>query len=308
MQAWSHTLLARPGISDRVRIPPDQPNPPKTTACLDAAYTLNGFVFRIFFYDSELVAEFAPRLAPLQIATPDFPATADVHLFRHGGLIYAICDDEILAAEASEKAARAALLPELVLRADRARRWLCIIHAGACAVGSDCFLFPANSHSGKTTLIAALMHSGMQFLSDDSAAIDRQTLSVVAMPFALMIREGSWSVLASRYPDLQNAPVMGRLDEKVRFLAPVNVATDSPRRVSTLVFPKFSPRGSMMLEPIDSFEALLGLQESGFWVPHERESIATFLGWVQSLRAYTFTYSDLTQAVAEIGRVMRRSV
>jgi hypothetical protein len=308
LQAWSHTLLAPNLISGSAKMGPEQADPPpRTTACLNACYTLNDVVLRIFFYDSELVAEFEPRLAPLRSKAPCSATPVEVHLFRRDGVIYAVCNGEILAAETSENAARAVLLPELVLRAHRNKHWLCIVHAGACAMGSNCFLFPGNSHSGKTTLIAALMQSGIQFLSDDSAAIDGQTLGVAAMPFALMIREGSWPVLASRYPELHNEPVADRFDERVRFLAPVNLASDCPRRVSTLVFSKFSPHRSMMLEPIDSFQALLQLQESGFWIPHDRESIGTFLEWVQSLEAFTFTYSDLTQAVDEIGSVMRRT-
>jgi hypothetical protein len=120
------------------------------------------------------------------------------------------------------------------------------------------------------------------------------------MPFSLMLREGSWSVLASRYPELLNAPIINRFDEKVRFLAPPPVASGTSAVPSAIIFPKFSPSGERRMEGIDSFQTLLKLQESGFWVPHDPDSIRAFLRWVQSIPAYIFSYSNLTEAVTEI--------
>jgi hypothetical protein len=44
------------------------------------------------------------------------------------------------------------------------------------------------------------------------------------------------------------------------------------------------------------FEALMALRQGGFWVAHDRESIAEFLAWIGQLDTYRLTYSLLDQA------------
>jgi hypothetical protein len=173
LESWSSTLLHPTDI-----IQGAEPNPknlaiaplPIAEPYSVADYRLHQKLFRIAAHDADLSSEFAPRLQPLRVesGSPDL----EVHIFRHDGLVHAICDHKSLVAEPNANAARAVLLPELVRLADPSRDWLAILHAGACALQSKCILFPASSHSGKTTLMAALMHSGFHFLSDDSAAID----------------------------------------------------------------------------------------------------------------------------------------
>lgn len=225
-------------------------------------------------------------------------------VFRRDGFVYAVSDHETLVCEPTINAARAALLPELVRLAHGGRQWLCIVHAAACAFDNRCLLLPASSHSGKTTLMVALMQEGFEFLSDDSAAIDRETRYVAPMPFALMVREGSWNILQPRYPELRNTPVLSRDAEVVRFLRPRAVAKEA--RPAAFVFPKFLPEGEPVFRRIDSFRALLRLQESGFWTPHDPVSIRAFLDWAQSLPAYDFNYSDLDQAVNQIRLLLQQ--
>lgn len=114
-----------------------------------------------------------------------------------------------------------------------------------------------------------------------------------------MIREGSWSALSSRYPHLQDAPVIKRNGEIVRFLSPMHTAVGAQftARASALVFPKFFPESEATLQRVALIQTLFLLQESGFSVPHSYEAIRAFLMWLQSLPAYTLTYSNLTEAV-----------
>jgi hypothetical protein len=85
-------------------------------------------------------------------------------------------------------------------------------------------------------------------------------------------------------------------------------ACSSPRHVSSsrmrFVFVRFQPDAANELSPIDPLQALLLLQESGFWVEHDKQSIRAFLGWIQSTPSFTLTYSDVDQAAVIIHRLL----
>lgn len=69
------------------------------------------------------------------------------------------------------------------------------LHAGVVAWKGKCILFPADSHEGKTTLVAALISRGAVYYSDDYAIIDSDGL-VHPFPRKLSIRDrdrpGKW--------------------------------------------------------------------------------------------------------------------
>ena len=54
------------------------------------------------------------------------------------------------------------------------------------------------------------------------------------------------------------------------------------------------------LSALDTLQALVRLQESGFWVAHDEQSIRAFLRWIKSTPSYTLTYSDVDQAATII--------
>jgi hypothetical protein len=265
-------------------------------------YRLNGKQFQLEIADEAFVEEIVPRLAHL--VSVNWPPTATFQVARIGGQLKLFNDGNFFAEESEPSAARAVLLQELARVAEPGSDWLTILHAGACGTETGCVIIPAETNVGKTTLTAALMHSRLYFLSDDSAAIDRNTMRVAPMPFALMVREGSWSVLNSRFPELASAPIFERNGWRVRFLAPPENALGSGVPAKCLLFIEYRRGAVTSLEPLTAFESLLRLQKSGFWVPHDRDSIAVFLSWIQSIPAYQAVYSDLDEATALVHRLL----
>ena len=155
-------------------------------------------------------------------------------------------------------------------------------------------VFPAASHSGKTTLAAVLMQSGLTFYADDSVALEKETLEIPAMPFGLAIREGSWPLLAERFPGFGQLPVIERFGQQIRFIYPS--ITQTSAATSAIVFTRYEPDAALSIQPLSTMEALIRLKESGFWVEHKRESIQTFLVWIESLPCYEMTYADVDAA------------
>ena len=63
------------------------------------------------------------------------------------------------------------------------------VHAGAVSYGGVAILFPGPSHSGKSTLVAELLHHGFAYFSDEYALIDREGRAH-PYPRSLMLRNG----------------------------------------------------------------------------------------------------------------------
>jgi hypothetical protein len=298
---WQTRLL------DALDSPPIRPSVPAAPAAFafSADYKLNGSVIRVAIEDSALAAEICPRLESIQARNFHHPDLT-FQIWRENGRVLLAHDGVLLASEEIPNAVRAILLQEMARRTERGRNWLAILHAGACALdGGGVLLFAGPSQAGKTTLCAALMASGFTFYGDDSAAIGEDG-AVSPMPFRLMIREGSWQVLHSRFPALLSSPSTEHCGQLVRFLSPPpgQIAT-APGAANALLFVAYRPGEKTCVRPLLPFERLLKVRESGFWVQHDRGSIGALLAWLERLPAYEFTYSDLDEAIAEIRKLAR---
>jgi len=303
---WEQSLLAPAPTPGPL---PSPPTPPADSS-LDAfsrTYRLHGKDIRVVLHNPDLIAEIAPRLEPLLAPASSHPRlTLQATAWGNGYHIFS--GSTYLATEDHPAAARVLFLQELVRNTQPNRDWAAILHAGACGTDRDCVIFPAASHSGKTTLAAALMHAGMTFYGDDSIPLERESLTIPGMPFALMIREGSWPAVSRRFPNFSNAPVHVRYGENVRFLHPTRAAHHTSARAAAIVFSRWAPHATTAISSLDSFEVLVRLNDSSFWVAHDRDSIQAFLDWIQSLPSYEMLYSDLDEAVAFIAKLVRWDV
>jgi hypothetical protein len=299
LDSWSQGLLSPVRATQHVAPPLV---PPASTCSFRSDYNLGLKHFRLVVHDLDFVEEICPRLAHLAASqrTPDIT----FQVFRHQGLIWVFCGEASIGAELEASVARTILLQEMARLARPDTDWLAILHAAACGTSRRSIILPAATNSGKSTLTAALMHSGLYVLSDDSAAIDRQTEKIVSLPFALMLREGSWPVLSPYFPELDWAPTFYRNGDSVRFLCPRSDPGVTALAPQCLLFAHYEPGVPVLVQTLTTFEALLGLQKSGFWVPHDRESIAQFLSWLQSIPAYSLTYSQLSDAIPHVSSLL----
>lgn len=300
LSSWDHDLLSplRPPL-------PAQPvlaRPPlHEYAAQD--YRVNGHAIRVWVSDPEIVEEISPRLEAFQAFGPGKP-DLEFHVWTAHGQILLAYNSELVAAEENPNAIRAILLQEMVRHTEAQREWLGVVHAGACGTNTSCILLAGKSHSGKTTLCAALMASGLKFYCDDSAAIGCGDLKISPMPFRMMVREGSLDVLKDRFPGIITSTASERYGQKVRFLAPAAEQVAASASCATaIIFVSFSPGDTTAMRKLDLLATLLRLQESGFWVRHDRESIEAFLGWLQSLTAFTLVYSNLDEAISKVREV-----
>jgi hypothetical protein len=239
---------------------------------------------RVWLESGEIWDEIAPRLEP--VARPS--ASPPLHIFLVAGVSdrVAIFRDGICIGTEQVTAAARAILLQAMVDVDAPAA---ILHAGACGG----MLIAGDSGAGKTTLCAALMARGVPYHCDDSAVLD-QHFRVAAMPFSLALREGSWPLLIPKLPALRSKPVYHRWGTDVRFLPPQSL--EGPTPVKALAFIQYEPSSQTQLQRLSVFEALLSLQNSGFWVEHTQQSIQRFLTWLATIPRYRFRYTDLEEA------------
>jgi hypothetical protein len=245
---------------------------------------VNGSAMRVLLSSGEVCDEIAPRLAPVIEATDQTP----LHTFAvlsGSDRVFVFRDGVCIGCEGTTPGARAILLQAMVGVDAPAS----ILHAGGCGG----VLIAGESGSGKTTLCAALMARGLGYHCDDSAVLDHE-FRVAPVPFAFMLRQGSWQVLEERLPALKSAPVHHRWGTDVRFLPPTPL--DGPTKVNALVFVHYQAAGRTKVEELTIFESLLELQRSGFWLEHAPERIERFLAWLGTIGRYRLQYGQLEEA------------
>jgi hypothetical protein len=292
---WERTLFA--STPSPASVPPPSPPLDCSSHLFSRLYGLFGKTIRVILDDRDLIAEISPRIESL-LAPSDSLPDATLHATVSGCTYHVFSGAAWVCSRDHPADARVAFLQEFARTAEASHDWIAILHAGACGTEDRCVVFPAATHSGKTTLAAALMHAGMTFYADDSVGLRRDSLRIPSMPFALMIREGSWPAISSRFPEFQAGPVYERYGENVRFLHPAFPPQNRNAVAAALVFSRWEAGAGTAIEPLGAAETLMRLNESGFWVEHDRGSIQSVLDWIQSLPSYEMIYSDLDDAVA----------
>ena len=182
---------------------------------------------------------------------------------------------------------------------------LLAIHAGAVSNGETCLVFPALPGSGKSTLTAALIASGYRYCTDELVLLQRQTHRIQAITMAPAIKTGSWEVLRTYYPGIENLPVYTRPDkQKVRYLQPEKrqLPQDMAQshKVQALVFPAYQAGAPSALTPVSAADALCRMTEAGTDIkggldlPH----VTDIVDWIGGVDSYELRYNDLDDAIS----------
>jgi hypothetical protein len=149
-----------------------------------------------------------------------------------------------------------------------------LLHAAAVSFAGQGVLLPGPSGTGKSTSAAALVLAGFDYLTDEAAAIDPETLEMAPYPKPVSLRPGSAQQLGITMPGL------GRLGSPG--LAPSSVlrAHSAGRQVPVrlLLFPRYVPGVTTQAAPMSRADALVEVTNNSFnFVNHGGE-------WLDMLR------------------------
>ena len=207
-------------------------------------YRLLGTTFGLRVTEPRLAALVEPVLAHLEVRGAE-AHDLELEVARDaGGLV--LLEDGAVVARCAEPAELAPLLKaHLRVRVVDRHRYFMQIHAGAVLAGEACMLLPGPPGSGKSTLTAGLVASGLGYLSDELALLEGIPLAIRAVPLALTVKPGAVDVLEPLYPGLAGLPVHRREDGKqVRYLPPpasALAADAAAHPLNWIVFPRYTP-------------------------------------------------------------------
>jgi hypothetical protein len=251
------------GVRKVRRQPSSRAAPARRPAVASRSYRLLDTSFRLSFSSRRLLAECEPVLSPILDSRGgareelQLVATRDRIVLCHNG----VAIDDSPTFDGVVPMLKAALVLFGLDRSDD----FAAIHSACLARNGHCFLIPGESGQGKSTLSASLVAAGFTLLGDDTIVLARDTLDARAVPFSICLKEGSWPLLASRFPELATRPVHNRSDGKlVRYLAPSRkgrwAKPSLQLPVNSLVLlarATGQPAGLIPLDPVEAFPRFL---------------------------------------------------
>ncbi len=140
------------------------------------------------------------------------------------------------------------------------------LHAATLGRQGRGVILVGQSGSGKSTLAAALAARGWEYLSDEFALIDPDTLLLHALPKALCIKAGSFDLVQRLgLPLWRRRPYVKAFKGRVGYISPsdLNVATDA-LPVRLIVFPRYRGGGGTSLFPVSRSRAAFSLAANSF--------------------------------------------
>jgi hypothetical protein len=183
-----------------------------------------------------------------------------------------------------------------------------LLHAAVASFNGSGILLPAAMDSGKTTLVAGLVQRGCGYLTDEAAAIDPATHTVVPYPKPLTIDRGSWDALAELRPALDDRFVPYVRDQwhvTADSIRPGAIGEPCPVRL--IATPRYEAGAETRLEPISRAQAVLMMAEHAFnFASHKSRGLDTLAEVVRGSECYRLTIGSLDAACDLIMGIVER--
>lgn len=169
-----------------------------------------------------------------------------------------------------------------------------LLHAAVASRDGAGVVLAAPMESGKSTLVAGLVRAGLDYLSDEVAAIDPLTLDVDSYPKPITLDTGSWTVLPGLEP--AEVPTVTQWQVPASTIRPGSVVGRTAVRL--VVTPSYDAAGTTRLVPASRAAMLTRLLVSSF---NRRDQPARRLEVLarvlRGARCYQLDVSDLDLAV-----------
>lgn len=134
------------------------------------------------------------------------------------------------------------------------------VHAGVVASGGDSIAFPVNSGGGKSTLTAACLLAGFDYVSDEALCVDMDG-AVVTYPKPLSLSPRSFELLGV---DPDSVAVGANESEGLAIATDLNAAVaERPLTLRHLVLPAYG-QDHLSLEEVSPSEAMTALLSFSF--------------------------------------------
>ncbi len=176
--------------------------------------------------------------------------------------------------------------------------WLAVLHAAAVrSPGGKTLVLPGKNGSGKSTLVRHMMAHEFGYFSDDCVPIT-EAGHVVAMPFAICLKESGWATSVLDRREVHSLPTRtNHLGVSCKYLPPARVCT-VPSPIDLIIFPQFDRFADSGLSRMSPEEALMEIVASRAWISRTPSQIRRFLGLLERVPAYGLRYASSDVALA----------
>lgn len=174
-----------------------------------------------------------------------------------------------------------------------------LAHAGVVASGDRAVLLPGASGSGKTSLTIALVAAGLEYLSDETAAVAVRDLALLPYPKPLSVKAGAQPV----FPELRPPPgsAAARCTGETWHVPADRVRAGAVARVTAypafVVAPRYVAGGRTVLEPASRAETMVTLGANSSYVGALGPALLDVLERiVRRAATYRLAYGDVHAA------------
>jgi hypothetical protein len=190
----------------------------------------------------------------------------------------------------------------------------CVIHAGGVLRGEVAVALPGGPGAGKSTLVAALVEHGFDYLSDEALGVLPGGRDLLAYPKRMAIELGSWPLFPRMHAWDGSSSRDGFDPTRVRWLDARDIrpnalawqTRDIVPQLSVGVFPTYEPGCDVIVErlrPLDTFVALLQAAFNLHVVT--AVGLATLRDVARAVPFYRMRHGGIDQAVPAVEALVR---
>ena len=177
---------------------------------------------------------------------------------------------------------------------------LFFIHGAALSVAERCVIISGESGSGKSSLAWFMSHNGYDYLSDELAPVDPNSLQVEPYPHALCLKDAPLSE-----PELPDSTRYTEVTIHVPAYELSTRATERPCPLGFLIFIDESSKGrNLTLHAIGSAESAARLYSNGLnQLSHRGDGLPVVAGMAKRVTSYLMsggTVEERAEAIQEL--------
>jgi hypothetical protein len=224
-----------------------------------------------------------------------------------GSTVYTVdCDGVTIASSAASRYALDYLVWHVNQRVVEASGRRLLVHAGAVEHDRRIAIVPAESGGGKSTLVAALVRAGFGYATDETVAVERDTLLVEGYRRALALKRGSWPL----FPGVDDGALPSATYATPSRYAPASVLGGRDQREAAparwLLVPVRGDGAGPALTPILRADALVLLVEQAFNFERFERGLSVLGEIVRGCDCYRVDVSDLDRACGAVLALVTR--
>lgn len=170
-----------------------------------------------------------------------------------------------------------------------------IIHAAVVEKNGKALILPGIPGAGKSTLCAALIHSGWRLLSDELTLVDRESGQIIPVPRPVSLKNESIDLIKTAFQDAVFSPTVDdTIKGSVALMKPLKIHIEAMKQSAKpafIIFPRYQKDVQLELKPVDKAGSFMRIADLSFNYPVlGAEGFVSLENLVKQCETYDFIY------------------